>query len=138
MHDSEDFIEGGFTIYGAEDAVHQHCDHSSFHGFFFEFEIEGARHNEFLNFFVDFQDFAQDKSLFVAGAATLLAPSRDPVFIWNCGNGDAGALIEEFQNIFNRLAELTFEGRFFLAVAEAADESLRHIGTCLLYTSRCV
>ena len=128
MHHAEDFFEGGFAVEGAQDAVHEHGDIAVFDGGFFELEIEGARHNEFLNVFVDFQDFAQDEAFFVSGAATLLAPSRDPVFVWNCGNGDAGALIEEFQNIFNGLAELAVEGRLFLAVAEAADEALRHIG----------
>ncbi len=128
MHDAQDFVEGGFAFEGAKDAVHEHGDHAVLDGFFFEFEIEGAAHNEILDLFVKFQDFGYDEALLVAGTAAFFASAGNPVFAWNRRNNNAGLFIEQFQNLFDRFTELALERSFFLAIAETANEALGHIG----------
>ena len=133
MHHAEDFFERSFAVEGAQDAVHEHGDIAVFDRFFFELEIEGARHNEFLNFFVEFQHFAQDEAFFVSGAVTLFAAAGNPMLARNTWNRDAGFFIEETQNFLHSFFQFAVKRRFFLAVAEFAHEALRHIGAARVY-----
>lgn len=131
--DSEDFVEGGFALYGAKDSVHEHGNHAVLDGFFLEFEVEGAAYDALLDVFVYLEHFAQDEAFLVAGAVTERASCRNPPVAWNGRYGYSGAFGESTQNAFDNLPVSICDGGLFFACAEFSDEPLSHIGAARVY-----